>query len=367
MAGAVVALASSVVAIFVGAALYGDPDGDRPSVRTEIAVRSAPPPAATAPDPPASPGQGGARRDAGTVESESGVSVVRPPGSAAPGSVVVRAPGPGSAELARAPDERLVERTRHGLIPRIGPDGARSVDVYARPAEAGSVGRIALVVGGLGISRAMTAEAIAKLPPAVSLAFAPYGPDLDRAAGSARSAGHEILLQVPMEPFDFPDSDPGPHTLLAAATPAENVEHLHWAMGRVTGYVALMNYMGAKLTADDKAVSPILREAGQRGLGFLDDGSSARSRVTALAGETRAGRADIVIDAVPRADLIDKALDRLEAIARSGRIAVGSASSLPVTIERIVRWSEGLEARGGLLVPASAALRGPDRAAERRP
>ena len=30
----------------------------------------------------------------------------------------------------------------------------------------------------------------------------------------AREAGHEVLLEVPMEPFDYPDNDPGPQTLL---------------------------------------------------------------------------------------------------------------------------------------------------------
>ena len=30
----------------------------------------------------------------------------------------------------------------------------------------------------------------------------------------ARSEGHELFLQAPMEPFDYPDNDPGPQTLL---------------------------------------------------------------------------------------------------------------------------------------------------------
>lgn len=41
-----------------------------------------------------------------------------------------------------------------------------------------------------------------------------------KTATRAREAGHEILLQLPMEPFDYPDSDPGPQTLLASAAPA---------------------------------------------------------------------------------------------------------------------------------------------------
>jgi hypothetical protein len=117
-----------------------------------------------------------------------------------------------------------------------------------------------------------------------------------------------------------------------------------------------MNYMGGKLTADEAALQPILREVGVRGLGFVDDGSSSRSLVGALAGETPASRAALVLDAVPRADAIDKALERLEAAAQPGKVAVASASALPVTLDRIALWAAGLEKRGLTLVPVSSAL-----------
>lgn len=360
---AMIVAGCAIAAAFGGAALYGDPHGGRPLVRSEIAAR---------PDRPmavehqagAPPSGDPARRDAAAVEAASGVSIVRGDGSAAPSSLVVSIPDIPGHNLLSAPDPRVSERTRNGVLPRIGADGSRPLAIYARPAGelAGGgrpVGRVAIVIGGLGISRSATDEAIARLPPAVSLAFAPYGPDLDRLTERARAAGHEILLQVPMEPFDFPDSDPGPHTLLTSAKPAENLDHLQWAMGRFSGYVGILNYMGAKLTADERALAPVLREIGARGLGMVDDGSSSRSRIAALAGDTRAARADVVLDAVPRADLIDKALERLEALAgSSGRIVIASASALPVTTDRIARWAQAAEARGILVVPISVGLLG---------
>lgn len=366
---AVVGLAALPLGALALAAVFGDPDGGRPLARVDIVAR---PVAAPSPPPPAPAGQPN-RRDAETVEAESGVSVVRPAGTAPPGSVVVRVPEDGAGGLAPSPDPRLVEKTRSGLVPRVGPDGSRAVDVYARPAGSlpGGVqplGRIAIVVGGLGIARGVTEDAIAELPPAVSLAFAPYGRDLPQLAARARAAGHELLVQIPMEPFDYPDSDPGPHTLKAGAPAAENLDHLHWALGRFSGYVGIMNYMGGKLTSTDRALAPVLREAGQRGLGVLDDGSSSRSRIVALAGDMPAARADAVLDATPRADLIDGALQKLaEQALSSDRIVIGTASAFPATVARIKAWAQGLEARGILLVPASAALsRGPVRESEAR-
>ena len=342
----------------LGAAIYGDPRGGRPVARTEIATATPAPPPAMRQEGEPSPAP--PRRDAERVEHDSGVRVVRGGDAGTPPSIVVTVPQSASG-LPRAPDPRLVEPSRFGPLPRTGPDGARAIDVYARPLTylpdgRPVLGRIAIVVGGLGLARTATDEAIAKLPPAISLAFAPYGAELERDADRARQAGHETLVQIPMEPFDYPDSDPGPRTLTVTAKPAENTENLRWAMGRFTGYVALMNYMGGKLTADDKTLAPILREADQRGLGFLDDGSSSRSRVTAIAGDTRFGRGDLVIDGTPRADLIDQALKQLETRATSGRLAIGTASALPIVIDRIAIWSKTLEARGILLVPISAAM-----------
>lgn len=317
-----------------------------------------------------------ASRSAVEIETASGVAVVRPDGTSAPQSIVIRVPEPGPVRLAPSPDPRLIERTRHGLLPRIGPDGARSASVYARPAAgtladgASPAARVAVVVTGLGISQSATAGALAKLPPPVTLAFAPYGADLETHVGRARDGGHEVMLQVPMEPFDYPDNDPGPHTLKAGAKPKDNIDKLHWAMGRFTGYTGLVNFMGAKLTADEAALAPILREIAGRGLAFLDDGSSSRSVVSTADKASRrpVARADVVLDGAPRADLIDAELTRLEETARRRGFAIGAASALPLTVERIARWAKALESRGVLLVPASHAF-APDTpaAGENRP
>jgi len=290
--------------------------------------------------------------------------VVRPDGGAAPTSIVIRVPDAFDGKLAPAPDQRLVERTRYGLLPRTGPDGARPAEVYARPvpppgaSDAAPGARLAIVVGGLGIGQAATADAIAKLPAPVSLAFAPYGNDLESHVARARQDGHEVLLQAPMEPFDYPDNDPGPHTLTVRAKGAENLGRLHWAMARFSGYVGIINFMGGKLTSDEPALAPILRELGGRGLVFVDDGSSSRSLAEKVgaAVQTPVARADLVLDGVPRADAVDRQLERLEQLARQRGFAIASASALPVTVDRIAAWARSLESRGVSLVPVTNAF-----------
>ena len=194
------------------------------------------------------------------------------------------------------------------------------------------------------------------MPEAVTLAFMPYGPDVERVVTRARSEGHEILLQVPLEPFGYPENDSGPQTLLTSLTPEQNIERLHWLMSRFQGYVGIVGAMGARFTASEQSFTPILRETAKRGLIFVDDGANARSVAGHIAGSSSLAfaKADVVLDAVPTPGEIDHALGRLEMAAREHSFAVGVASALPVSIEHIAKWAREAESRGLLLVPITA-------------
>ncbi|MBV9519808.1 MAG: divergent polysaccharide deacetylase family protein [Hyphomicrobiales bacterium] len=295
------------------------------------------------------------------VEADSGVSVVRPEGASTPDAMVIRIPDALGAKLAAAPDPRLVERSDFGPLPRIGPDGARPAQVYARPAPSPAKGRprIAVVIGGLGLNDQTTARAITKLPGEMSLAFAPYGTNLKAQAAKAREAGHEILLQMPMEPFDDAQNNPGPQTLTTDASGPRNLERLHWALARAPGFVGIENFLGARFTADEAALSPVLKDLAGRGLIFIDDGSSARSIISIVGPSLNlpVRRADMVIDAVPDGAKIDEALQRLETMARETGLATASGSALPVTLEHLSHWADGLAGRGIDLVPVTSTVK----------
>jgi polysaccharide deacetylase 2 family uncharacterized protein YibQ len=167
-----------------------------------------------------------------------------------------------------------------------------------------------------------------------------------------------VLLQVPMEPFDYPDNDPGPQTLLTSLDAGQNVDRLQWLMSRFQGYVGIVNAMGGRFTASEQALAPVLRETAKRGLIYVDDGASARSLASQIAGANNLSfaKADVALDAVPTAADIDRALNRLETIARERGLAVGYANALPVSIERVAKWAKAAEGRGVLLVPISGII-----------
>jgi polysaccharide deacetylase 2 family uncharacterized protein YibQ len=355
-----VPIAAGVVGVLIlgiaGAiAVINNPLGGEPRAITAIATA---PPRAAEPAPqqrtPAAPAAAAPAEEPGnTISIIDGMS-----GQSR--QVRVAAPPP---DQTAGLDPRLIERTPQGILPRVAPDGSKPRDVYARalrlPAGADPAQpRVAILIGGLGISQQSTGEAMAKLPGSVSFAFAPYPADLERLVARARAEGHEVFLQIPMEPLDYPDNDPGPRTLLTTLPAERNIERLHWSMARFQGYAGLVNYMGAKFSASESALTPVLREANRRGLMVIDDGTSARSLIPQVAAglQQPALRADIHLDRVPTPAEVDAQLARLEARARETGFALGVGAALPVTIDRVARWARALEAKGILLVPASAGV-----------
>jgi len=353
------------------------PFGGEPYAVAVINTITAAPPAAPAvsPAPVAAAPVGPALSSAEQVEASSGVKVTRAGGAGAPGALIIQVPEALGVQLTPAPDKRLVEKSRYGLLPRIGSDGTRPGEFYARPVVTsarlkGGAPRLAILIGGVGLTAESTNGAIHTLPGAISLAFAPYGANVEHDAAEARQAGHETFLQAPMEPIDYPANNPGAHTLLTSATPVENIDHLHWLMSRFAGFVGVTNFLGAKFTGSSDALAPVLGEIAGRGLVYVDDGTSPRSlaRDLAVGLKLQETGADIVLDANQSTQAISAALTRLESLARTSGSALGTAAALPQSIEQIARWSQSLEARGIALVPVSALVaRGPGPAARADP
>src|SRR6185312_495588 len=182
-------------------------------------------------------------------------------------------------------DPALVENTKQGPLPRIADDGRKPMTAYAAAAPANAKFRIAIVVNGLGLSALATKAALDGLPSGVTVSFAPYAGDVATWVSDARSRGHEVLLEVPMEPLDFPDSDPGPHTLRAGQEEEANIQRLTWALTRFTGYAGVTNLLGQRFLSDSQALAPMLTYLNRRGLYVFDNGAAAQSVLPSVAGQ----------------------------------------------------------------------------------
>ena len=266
--------------------------------------------------------------------------------------------------LKPAPIEAVTEATKEGPLPRISDRGRKPFDVYAQvtPLSVTSSARpkIAIVLGGMGLNERLTRKAIDQLPGDVTLGFAPYGEKLQEQVNRARAAGHEIMLQVPMEPVGYPGANPGPRTLLADAPADQNLAALRWHMSRFAGYSGVTNYMGARLLVSEEALTPLMKELRARGLAYLEDASVNLTLSPKVGRQVKLPmeRSSLTIDAEPTAPAIAEALAALEREAARNGFAIGTGSGLDVTIETVAEWAKTLQERGILLVPVSAAYKG---------
>ena len=338
-----------------------------------IAFRERPyrdPPQTLVAEPEAAGDEAGDARVAAAAQRPSapdGPSImeVGPPPEPANLPVIIRDPSAvgQNARVAHLPDRALLEDSAHGPLPVRAADGRRPFDVYARPWSGARGARVAIIIGGLGVSQTGTQAAIEALPEEVTLAFATGGNSLDRWMQAARRAGHEIVVQLPMEPYDYPNVDPGRGTLTVDAPSEALIDELHWSLARITNYTGVMNYMGARFVTDRAAMSALMGELGRRGLMYVDDGSAARSLAEPLAGSNEVPfvAADTAIDAVRERGAILEKLDQLERVARAKGHAVGTGSAFEVTVEAVSAWAAEARRRGIEIVPISALATDPAR------
>lgn len=360
-------IAGTGLALLVLAASFAIALRDQPFRDPQTLAVSTPAAAEARAQAPAEPALKPAARDP-SAASGSGPSIIHvDPADAGKGSgvIVIRDPSAIGQNLrvAHLPDRDLIEDGETGPLPVRAADGRRPVDVYARPWSGARGARVAIVIGGLAVSQTGTQQAIEKLPAEVTLAFASQGNSIGRWMQAARQSGHEIVMQVPLEPFDYPNVSPGRNTLTVASTAEENRKNLLWALSRTTNYTGVMNYMGARFVSDADAFNPVMAELGKRGLLYLDDGSTARSLAPELAFRNGVPFAagDTAIDTVRDRGAILQKLDQLEATARAKGYAVGTGSAFDVTVDAVASWIAEAKKRGVEIVPISAVTVDPEK------
>lgn len=304
--------------------------------------------------------------EAGEPDGEPGLTEIKPSGSLSVPTPRPPKVKPQATGLAHLPDPDLVEVGATGSIPKRAGDGRRAMDVYAREADTTGnfgVARVVVIVGGIGVSQTSSQAAIRKLPPTMTLAFAPYGNSLNRWMQEARKKGHEILLQLPMEPFGFPENSPGQHTISSTYGFEENQANLHWLMSRITNYVGVMNYQGGKILADEAALEPVFDEIAKRGLLFVDDGSAGNSKSAEIAKSSLLphARVQIQLDASRSRQDIAKQIEFLVSEAKRTGIAIGFSNGFTETIDMLAEFSQKAASLGVEITPVSAIVSDPER------
>ncbi len=223
-------------------------------------------------------------------------------------------------------------------------------------AKGASRPKIILIIDDMGIDR-RAVSSVLNLPGPVTLSFLPYANDVASLADTARDAGVELMLHLPMEPLG--ENDPGPNALTSAMTGADFIKALEWNLTRFDGFVGVNNHMGSQLTADEAAMKTLLAYLKHKDLFFMDSvttGDTVARRAGARVGANVFSR-DVFIDAEPgNGKMVKSQLALVERIARETGYAVAIGHPRKETLDVLGPWLTTAPARGFDLVPASALL-----------
>ena len=314
---------------------------------TELASQTPPSEQASeTPEPPAPPQATEQEGPPADVEAETAANEAstEEPGSEAAQEAVQQA--------FRAPEPPRADQTVDEAAPAWQRFSAYFLEEDSRP-------RVAIVMTGLGMSEGVTEAAIRSLPPEVSLSFSPYAHNLANWIGLARVNGHEVLLDLYMEPSTYPFDDPGPQAIMTVLNEAENRKRFDWVLSRGNSFVGLTGRMGSRLLARQESLSPVLQDIAEQGLLFVDDRATAASLGFDLARQLDVPAAyseDMIDEPSANRAAIDAKLNRVERLALTKGAAVALAQPYPVTIERLNAWIAELAERGVVLAPISAVV-----------
>lgn len=285
--------------------------------------------------------------------------------SNAPKTILIDGKAIGPASLPPAPIAGLTAANQYGRAPIKGPNSRTALNSYNRPfsppTSTSGAGKkpVSIIIGGLGVNRAVTQQAIDSLPPDITLSFAAHATGLQGWIDRARQAGHEVMIEIPMDSAQFNPSEKGADKALLISNPAaENLRNMEWLLSRGQGYFGVINYNGDSLLTRADVSAPILSKLSESGLGFITDGAFTAPSLAALSRSV-----DLpykhgfgLIDPEPNALIIREQLSNLASAATSGSMPIGVGFAYPQTIEAVARWATNLDGQGLILAPASHTL-----------
>lgn len=258
---------------------------------------------------------------------------------------------PGRAGPPLVLDAALFEKTLHGFVPTIAPDGRRPRDVLKRRTPPSPAPRVALLLVEIGLDEKASARA-STTSGALTLVVSPYAPGAGGWFRSARWGGHETLLELPTHPDRYPLDDRGPLALWP-----DSVSVLDQILSRGIGYLGVC-LEARRFETVPASFDAIAAALARRGLALVEIDSAFLEPVARRHGLAYLGGVQ-PIDPDPSAAAIDEALEALRGRAIAKGYAAGYGRPFEITLARIVQWSARLPSQGVSLVGIGELLEEP--------
>ena len=208
----------------------------------------------------------------------------------------------------------------------------KPIEVEAKPSK------ITIIVSGLALSKSFTEKAF-ELPSKVVFGFSPYAAMIKEFTERARKENHEILVNLPLEPINYPVDDPGPLALLSNLNDHDNLERINEIFSRIGENLGVYTIEDERFT-QTKSVVPILAELKKRELNLVYGGAEHNLAFLQIA--KAVGFNPIIIDSIIDKEVTEDSIlasfFHLEELAKKNNHAVGMISPYPISINLLKNW-----------------------------
>jgi hypothetical protein len=216
--------------------------------------------------------------------------------------------------------------------------------------------RIALIIDDLGYDLEM-AISFFQLDLPLTFSVLPIAPHTETIVQEANRRGIELMLHLPMEPRNYPKSDPGPGALLTKMDETEIRRTLEAHLGRIEGGRGVNNHMGSSFTEKNDKMGIVLRELKKRNMYYIDSRTTKETVALKMAKKMglTSGRRHVFLDNELSPKRIRFQVERLLGMARRSGAAIGIAHPHKETLQALREYQHRLE-KDVQVVPASELL-----------
>ena len=201
-------------------------------------------------------------------------------------------------------------------------------DRVVRKPPPGGLPRVAIIIDDFGYD-SIIARKFSELGIEITFSILPFSPQRKKIAQIARTKNLEVMLHLPLEPFEYPRVDPGPGVLLVSMTPDALIDQLKKDLDSVPYAKGVNNHMGSRMTTISTKMYQIFSILKQRDLFFIDSRTSIDTlcKPSARLLKIPFGERDVFLDHSADPDAIRKQIRRLIVLAQKEGETIANRAS----------------------------------------
>jgi hypothetical protein len=220
-------------------------------------------------------------------------------------------------------------------------------------------GRLAIIIDDIGFNNKKEVKEIIDMDVPITLSILPFQPFSLKVAKEAHAGNKEIILHLPMEPYDYPKKNPGNGILTIDMDEKELIEQTEKNLSAIPYIIGVNNHMGSKFTENYERMKIVINILKHRGLFFIDSLTSKKSVGYKIARELGlpVERRDIFLDNNRNIEAIKNELEKLCNISLKKGKAIGIGHPYPNTVKALKEMIPKFREKGIKIVKLSSIVK----------